>query len=90
MLRADGGLNVTAARALIAGYQSFRPLSPAERAGLPILAHGAAMRFFLTRLIDWGRADDGALVKPKSPLEYERRLAFHRASAGALALFDAA
>jgi homoserine kinase type II len=86
----DGGLNVTAGRALIAGYQSLRPLSPAEQAGLPILAHGAAMRFFLTRLIDWGRADDGALVKPKSPLEYERRLAFHRASAGALALFDAA
>ncbi len=87
---ADGAFNITAARALAAGYQSLRPLSPAERAGLPILAHGAAMRFFLTRLIDWGRADEGALVKPKDPLEYERKLAFHRDAAGRLDLFDAA
>ena len=47
------------------------------------------MRFFLTRLIDWGRADDGALVRPKDPGEYERKLAFHRSSGGRLDLFDA-
>jgi homoserine kinase type II len=85
----DGAFNVTAARALAAGYQSLRPLSPVERAGLPILAHGAAMRFFLTRLVDWGRGAEGALVKPKDPMEYERKLAFHRAAAGDLNLFDA-
>ncbi len=84
----DGSFNITAARALVAGYETLRPLSPAERTGLPILAHGAAMRFFLTRLIDWGRADEGALVKPKNPGEYERKLAFHRASGGHLDLFD--
>ena len=84
----DASFNFTAARALVAGYQSLRPLSPAERTGLPILAHGAAMRFFLTRLIDWGRTDDGALVRPKDPIEYERKLAFHRASGGHLDLFD--
>ncbi len=84
----DGAFNITAGRALVAGYQSLRPLSPAERAGLPILAHGAAMRFFLTRLVDWGRADEGALVRPKDPSEYERKLNFHRASAGRLDLFD--
>ncbi len=87
---ADGAFNFTAARALVAGYEGLRPLSPAERAGLPILAHGAAMRFFLTRLIDWGRADEGALVRPKDPMDYERKLAFHRASGGRLDLFDAA
>ncbi len=84
----DGAFNITAARALVAGYQSLRPLSPAERASVPILAHGAAMRFFLTRLIDWSRADVGALVKPKDPSEYERMLVFHRASGGRLDLFD--
>jgi homoserine kinase type II len=84
----DGSFNLTAARALAAGYQSLRPLSPGEQAGLPILAHGAAMRFFLTRLIDWGRADGDALVRPKDPLEYEKKLAFHRASGGKLDLFD--
>jgi homoserine kinase type II len=76
---ADGSFNLTAARALIRGYERRRPLSPKERAALPILARGAAMRFFLTRLADWGRADAGALVRPKDPLEYERKLAVHRA-----------
>ncbi len=85
---ADGSFNVTAARALVDGYQRRRPLSDAEKAALPILAHGAAMRFFLTRLADWGATPDGALVRPKDPLEYERKLAVHRAAGGSgLALF---
>jgi len=76
----DGSFNITSARALVAGYEAHRPLSPAERAALPILAHGAAMRFFLTRLHDWGATPAGALVRPKDPLEYERKLAVHRAA----------
>ena len=74
----DGSFNITSARQMIAGYEAHRPLSEAERAALPILAHGAAMRFFLTRLADWGATPAGALVKPKDPLEYERKLAVHR------------
>ena len=88
----DGSLNVTLARALVAGYEGVRPLSPAERAALPILAWGAAMRFFLTRLQDWGAAPEGALIKPHNPLEYERKLAVHRsayASGEGLVLFAA-
>jgi len=77
---ADGSFNITSARQLVAGYESRRPLSGAERAALPILAHGAAMRFFLTRLHDWGATPAGALVRPKDPMEYERKLAVHRAS----------
>jgi homoserine kinase type II len=76
----DGSFNVTAARALVAGYESRRKLSDLERAALPVLAHGAAMRFFLTRLHDWEATPPGALVRPKDPLEYERKLAVHRAS----------
>ncbi|MDP3855223.1 homoserine kinase [Phenylobacterium sp.] len=76
----DGSFNITSARALIGGYESRRPLSDAERAALPVLAHGAAMRFFLTRLHDWGATPAGALVRPKDPLEYERKLAVHRAA----------
>jgi len=85
----DGAFNQTSAQALVAGYQSLRPLSPAEEMGLPILAHGAAMRFFLTRLADWGRADPGALVRPKDPMEYEKKLQFHRSANGRLGLFAA-
>ncbi|MFN3511682.1 MAG: homoserine kinase [Phenylobacterium sp.] len=76
----DGSFNITSARAMLAGYETRRPLSAAERAALPVLAHGAAMRFFLTRLHDWGATPAGALVRPKDPLEYERKLAVHRAS----------
>jgi homoserine kinase type II len=47
------------------------------------------MRFFLTRLADWGATPAGALVRPKDPLEYERKLAVHRASPD-LVLFGAA
>ncbi len=85
----DGSFNITSARALVAGYESQRPLSQAERAALPVLAHGAAMRFFLTRLHDWGATPAGALVRPKDPLEYERKLAVHRSSPD-LVLFGAA
>jgi homoserine kinase type II len=76
----DGSFNITAARALVAGYESRRPLTDAERAALPVLAHGAALRFFLTRLHDWKATPAGALVRPKDPLEYERKLAVHRSS----------
>src|ERR1700761_8723362 len=76
----DGSLNVTAARALVAGYEAERPLSAEERKALPVLAWGAAMRFFLTRLQDWGPQPEGALIKPHNPLEYERKLAVHRAA----------
>jgi len=69
--------------ALIAGYQSVRPLSITERGALPVLCLGAAMRFFLTRLVDWTSTPAGALVRPKNPLEYAARLAFHLRMKGA-------
>ena len=67
---------------MILGYESGRPLNADERAALPILARGAAMRFFLTRLVDWDSTPAGALVRPKNPGEYAAKLAFHRAAAG--------
>ena len=70
--------NFSKGAALIAGYQSVRPLEAAEREALPALCLGSAMRFFLTRLADWSSTPAGALVKPKNPLEYAARLAFHR------------
>ncbi|MBL4646100.1 MAG: homoserine kinase [Hyphomicrobiales bacterium] len=74
----DNAFNITKGRALIEGYQSVRPLSADELAALPVLARGAAMRFFLTRLHDWIRVPPGALVVPKNPLEYVKKLRFHQ------------
>jgi homoserine kinase type II len=76
-------LNVTKARAVVAGYESVRPLEPAERDALPVLAQGAAIRFLLTRLFDWLNTPDGALVTRKNPLDYLGRLRFHLAATGA-------
>ncbi len=75
---ADNSFNVTKARALMAGYESVRKLAPDERDALPILARGAALRFLLTRLYDWLTVPEGALVTPKDPLEYVRKLRFHQ------------
>ena len=69
--------------AMIAAYEAIRPLSEAERAALPVLARGAALRFFATRLADWAETPEGAMVRPKSPMEYADKLAFHRAATGA-------
>ncbi len=73
-----GEFNLTKGRALIAGYESVRRLEPRERAAIPVLARGAAMRFFLTRLVDLAATPKDALVKPHNPLDYAERLGFHR------------
>ena len=74
----DHSYNVTKGRALLNAYAKARAWSAAEQASLPVLARGAAMRFLLTRLVDWLAVPDGALVKPKDPLEYYRKLRFHQ------------
>ena len=77
----DGAYNVTKGKALLEGYRSVRPLSEAELEALPLLARGSALRFFLTRLYDWLTTPEGALVVKKDPLEYLRKLRFHRSIA---------
>ncbi len=75
----DISFNITKARALIGAYERRRRLSVAERAALPVLCRGAALRFALTRLYDWLNTPPGALVHPKDPMDFVRRLRQHRA-----------
>jgi homoserine kinase type II len=74
----DQSFNVTKGRSLLTAYAAARPLSAAEIDALPLLARGAALRFLLTRLVDWFDVPPGALVRPKDPLEYYRKLRFHQ------------
>ena len=74
----DHAFNIDKGRALLAGYQSVRPLTAAERKALPLLARGAALRFLLTRAYDWLHTSSNALVSRKDPAEFVARLAFHR------------
>jgi homoserine kinase type II len=73
-----GAFAAEESRALIAGYQELRPLEAPERAALPVLGRGAALRFLLTRLYDWLHHDSHALVRPKDPRAFAQRLRFHR------------
>jgi len=74
----DHSYNVTKGRNLLTSYIKTRPLSAAELDALPLLARGAALRFLLTRLVDWLNVPEGAMVRPKNPLEYFRKLRFHQ------------
>ena len=70
--RADVG------RALLEGYESIRPLGPAEREALPLLAQGACLRFVSSRSQDWLDTPPEALVTRKDPMDFLRRLDFYR------------
>jgi homoserine kinase type II len=74
----DCSFNVTKARAFLGAYGRERQLSEAEQNALPVLARGAALRFLLTRLVDFLNVPKGALVRPKDPLEYARKLRFQQ------------
>lgn len=74
----DNAFNITKARAMLRGYSSVRTLTEGEVEALPVLARGAALRFLLTRVYDWLNTSDGAYVRPKDPLEYLRKLKFHK------------
>ena len=77
----DCSFNVTKARAFLGAYGRERQLSQAEQHVLPLLARGAALRFLLTRLVDFLNVPEGALVRPKDPLEYARKLRFQQSVA---------
>jgi homoserine kinase type II len=77
----DFSFNVTKARAFLNAYGRERQLSDAEENALPLLARGAALRFLLTRLVDFLNVPPGALVRPKDPLEYVRKLRFQQSVA---------
>ncbi len=78
----DGSFNVTKARRLVMAYRGVRELTADELDALPVLARGAAMRFLLTRLYDWLNTPKTALVTPKNPMEYLRKMRFHRGVRG--------
>ncbi len=73
---AAGVLDAARAGSLLGGYVAGRALTEAERAALPVLCRGAALRFLLTRLLDWREAGEG-LARCKDPHEYLTRLRFH-------------
>jgi homoserine kinase type II len=80
---ADASFNITKGMAMLNGYERARRLTDVEIAALPLLARGASLRFLLTRLVDWLNRPEGAMVKPKDPIEYVKKLRFHQHAASA-------
>ena len=72
--------NVTKAKNFINGYNSIRELTESEKKNIKTLSQGAALRFLLTRVFDSLNAIEGAIVKVKDPIEYLKRLEFHKNS----------
>ena len=69
--------NITKSQRMLEGYTALRALSAEERDAFPILCLGAAMRFLMTRMTDWLNPKPDALVTPKNPMEYFKKLKFH-------------
>ena len=72
--------NVTKAKNFIDGYTSVRKLTDEELNNIKVLSQGAALRFLLTRVFDTLNKVEGAIVKIKDPMEYLKRLEFHKNS----------
>ena len=72
--------NVTKAKNFIDGYTSVRKLTVEELNNIKVLSQGAALRFLLTRVFDTLNKVEGAIVKIKDPMEYLKRLEFHKNS----------
>ena len=77
-VKSNLSFNVTKAKKFIEGYSSIRKLSDQEKNSIKILSQGAALRFLLTRVFDAINTVEGALVKIKDPIEYLKRLEFHK------------
>lgn len=72
--------NATKAKNLIDGYNEVRKLSDSEKRSMKVLSQGSALRFLLTRVFDALNTVEGAVVKVKDPMEYLKRLEFHKNS----------
>ena len=79
-LKENLSFNVTKAKNFIEGYTSIRKLSEEEKNNIKVLSQGAALRFLLTRVFDTLHKVEGAIVKIKDPIEYLKRLEFHKNS----------
>ena len=70
--------NVTKAKKFFEGYNEIRKISDEEKNSIKVLSQGAALRFLLTRVFDSINIFDDAIVKIKDPIEYLKRLEFHK------------
>ena len=70
--------NPTKAKYLLGSYNQERKFSNEEVDALPLLARASALRYLLTRLLDFYSHEDSELILKKDPNEYISKLRFHQ------------
>ena len=70
----DGRHEPERAQAMLAAYQSVRPLTALERELLPAMLRAGALRFWISRLWDLHLPREASLLKPHDPTHFERVL----------------
>ena len=70
--------NISKAKALLSNYNLHKKFSSEELECLPLLARASALRYLLTRLMDFHTREDGELIIKKDPDEYLKKLKFHQ------------
>ncbi len=70
--------NISKAKALLSNYNLHKKFSSEELECLPLLARASALRYLLTRLIDFYTREDSELIIKKDPDEYLKKLKFHQ------------
>ncbi len=76
----DGSINKDRYRALIDQYRRQRPFSDEERVAWPAILRAAALRFWLSRLLDMHFPRPGEITQTKDPEVFRNILHWHRAN----------
>ena len=64
--------------AMMAGYESVRPLSQDERKAFPVLLRASSLRFLLSRCEEMLKWNPDDFMKPHDPMVFAKRVEFFR------------
>ena len=73
----NGDIDSDRARAMLSSYQSVRALNSDEIAAWPILLRAAALRFWVSRLLDFYQPAAGEMTFAKDPSHFQRVISLH-------------